>query len=129
MNTFLVAASLLLALVGLIHTVLGERLIFRHLRVAGVVASAPAGPLRERHVRILWATWHAVTALGWGMSLILLQLARSDQATAAQTNVLWWVISALLLSSALVALGTRWRHPGWIGLLLVAVLTAMGLPG
>ena len=129
MNTFLVAASLLLALVGLIHTVLGERLIFRHLRVAGVVASAPAGPLRERHVRILWATWHAVTALGWGMSLILLQLAWTDPAAAAQTNVLWWVIGALLLASALVALGTRARHPGWIGLLLVAVLTWMGLPG
>ena len=76
MNSLLLAASLLLCMIGLVHSVLGERLVFRRLRRGTVVPTHGGDVLLERHVRILWATWHAVTVMAWGLGLVLLQLAR-----------------------------------------------------
>jgi hypothetical protein len=129
MNTLLASASLLLAIVALVHTVLGEVLIFRRLRKAGLVPTEGGSALRERQVRILWATWHAVSVLGWAMSAMLWQLARTPAADALQSQLLAAIAAGSLGASALVAIGTRARHPGWIGLLAVAVLVWLALPG
>lgn len=64
-NTMYVAGAVLLTLVGLIHSVLGEVLIFSRMRTEGVVPTNGGSVLRERHVRILWATWHVVTVLAF----------------------------------------------------------------
>ena len=80
MNTLLATASVLLAIIGLVHTMLGEILIFRRLRKGGVVPTEAGSALRERQVRILWATWHAVSVLGWAMAAALWQLARTPVA-------------------------------------------------
>jgi len=58
MNPFLLAAAILIFLIGLLHSLLGERLVFRHLRVSGLVPTRGDSHLREFRVRILWATWH-----------------------------------------------------------------------
>jgi hypothetical protein len=129
MNTLLASASVLLAIIGLVHTMLGEVLIFRRLRRGGLVPTDGGSALRERQVRILWATWHAVSVLGWAMSAMLWQLARTPAADPFQAKLLFAISAGALGASALVAIGTRARHPGWIGLLAVAVLTWMGLPG
>lgn len=128
MNSYLVGASLLIALVGLVHTVLGEFLIFRRLRLSGIVPTNGGELLKERHVRILWATWHAVTVLAWGLSLILWQIARQPEPDTAHRTILFAISTAALASAVLVFIGTRARHPGWIGLLAVAALTWLGLP-
>ena len=65
MNNPLLLAAAGLALVGLVHSVLGEVLVFRTLRTHGLVPTAGYPVLRERQVRILWASWHLVTVLGW----------------------------------------------------------------
>ena len=36
------------------------------------------------------------------------------------------IATAVLASAALVLVGTKGRHPGWIGLLVVAVLAWLG---
>ena len=59
----LAGASLLAILTGVVHSLLGERLIFRHVRSKSVVPSLPAPPLQARHIRILWATWHLASVL------------------------------------------------------------------
>lgn len=126
MNIYLLGAALLLVLVGLVHTVLGEHLIFRRMRTRGVVPTHGGGLLKERHVRILWATWHAVTVLGLSLGLILWQFAQAPTPQAADTVMLMGVAVASLGSAGLVFIGTRARHPGWIGLLAVAVLIWLG---
>ena len=116
MNAYLLAAAIVAIVVGAIHSVLGEVLIFRHLRKGALVPTASAPPLRERDVRILWASWHIATVFGWAFAVLLLQLATVEQAA----------IGAFIGSSLLVLLGTRCRHPGWIGLLAVAALALAG---
>jgi hypothetical protein len=75
MNACLVAAAGLAFLVGLAHSVLGERLIFRRLRTGRLVPTNGGKVLGEGHVRIVWASWHVLTVFGWGIAAILLWLA------------------------------------------------------
>ena len=65
-----------MALIGVIHTVLGEVLIFQRMRVKGVVPTKGGEVLRERNVRILWATWHLVTVLGFLVAVVIVHLIR-----------------------------------------------------
>ena len=75
MDTYMVAAGALLLVVAAIHSALGEILMFRHLRSHGRVPTLAAPPLKERHIRILWASWHVLTVLGWAFGAVLLRLA------------------------------------------------------
>lgn len=122
MNTALVLAAAGLALIGLGHSVVGEFLVFRRLRTRGVVPTGGRPVLQEQQVRILWASWHLVTVLGWAMSALLWHLgtAASDTALGA------WVADvaglATLASGLLVFYATGGRHPAWVALLVVAAL-------
>jgi hypothetical protein len=126
-NVHLVAAAWLAILVGLAHSLLGERLIFSRLRQRREFVPTDGGTvLREPHVRILWASWHALTVLGWAMAGAMLLMASEPALTTLQIAVLRIMALAMLAAAALVVIGTRARHPGWIGLLLVAALTCLG---
>ncbi len=127
MNLLLAAAAVLAMASGAVHSVLGERLIFRRLRQASLVPSAPAPPLQERHIRILWASWHLVSVLGWAMAALLWRLAAgTDSGLSADVllNVIAWGFFA---GSLLVLVATRGRHPGWIALAAVAVSAWLGM--
>jgi hypothetical protein len=95
MNTYLFAAGILTALIGVVHSVMGEIMIFRALRRSTWIPTQGGSALREFQVRIIWASWHILSLL-----------------------------TALVASAALVLIGTRGRHPAWLGLLLVAALIA-----
>lgn len=125
MQLWFLAAGLLAVVTGVVHSVLGERLIFRHLRSGSLVPALGAPPLRERHVRILWATWHIGSVLGWAFAGVLLRLAFAPADNAASDLVVSAIVFGYLGSSLLVLVGTKGRHPGWIALLLVAVFTAI----
>ena len=116
-------AGLLLLFIGAIHSVGGEVLIFRHLRTRGLVPTITSEPLKERHIRILWATWHIVTVFGWAFGFVLLRLSRPTDEQTIRTLVENTAVIACFVSSLLVLIGTKGRHPGWLGLLGVAALT------
>lgn len=126
MNWYLVIAAALAFFVGLVHSVLGERLIFRRLRQGGLVPTNGGNLLDERHVCILWASWHIVTVFGWCIAYILLRLSFSSSSASSAWFIEQAIIIATLAGSALVFIGTRARHPGWTGLLGVAVLVWLG---
>jgi hypothetical protein len=126
MNTCLVAAALLALLVGVAHSVLGERWVFSRMRRDRLVPTHGGTILREPHVRILWASWHALTVLGSAMACTLLLLAAEPAPTPLHAGVLRVVAIGMLAAAAIVLLGTRARHPGWLGLLGVAALTWLG---
>lgn len=129
MNWYFVAAAVLAFAVGLVHSVLGERLIFRRMRSTGFIPTSGGSALREPHVRILWATWHVVTVLGWCMAATLALLALPSFSGQIPPFVGEVIAAAMVASSLLVLVGTKGRHPGWVGLLGVALLAAMGLHG
>lgn len=121
MNMLLIAAAVLAFATGLAHTVIGELLIFRRLRRGTVVPTFGGDVLRERHIRILWASWHVLTLLGWCMAAMLVELAALPASDI--TRIVARLISLGMFSGALLVLiGTRGRHPGWLAMSLVALL-------
>lgn len=128
MNACLATAAGLAILIGVVHSVLGERLVFSRLRQGSVVPTQGGTLLRAGHVRILWATWHIVTLLGWALAAALLLLASEPSLSPLHIALLQVIALTMAASGLLVLVGTKARHPGWIGLLGVAVLTWLGLP-
>jgi len=123
METLLFIAGVLALITGVVHSVLGEILIFRHLRNGGLVPSLGAPPLRERNIRIIWATWHLGSVFGWAFAGLLLCLALAGNDYSIRAVVLSAIVFAHIGGSLLVLVGTKGRHPGWIALLAVAALT------
>jgi hypothetical protein len=127
MNAYFIAAAALAFIVGLVHSVLGEIMIFRRMRKPGRVIPTDGGTrLLGSNVRILWASWHVLTVLGWGMAAILLRLSVSDSRGADNGVIEQAIAISMLAGSVLVLIATKARHPGWIGLLGVAVLVWLG---
>ena len=126
MNSYFLAAAALALSVGLIHSVLGEFLIFQRMRKSGLVPTDGGSVLQERHVRILWASWHVITVLGCVIAATLYWLATPQAGHASPGFLVLAIFIGMLGSSALVLVGTNGKHPGWIGLLGVAVLVWLG---
>lgn len=122
MPNYLHAAAILIVIIGLVHSIFGEMLIFRRLRRGGLVPTLAPSPLRVRHLRILWASWHVVTLLGWALAAVLWRMADPEQGRSLLDFVEYTVMGACLASSLVVLVGTRGRHPGWLGLLGAAWL-------
>lgn len=121
MNSVLIAAAVLAVLVGIVHSALGELLIFRHV--------PPAADGRHRRRRrpfdILWATWHIASVMGWALAALLWKLAALPDASPLRDFLLLAIALAFAASGLLVLIGTRGRHPGWAGLLGVALLVVL----
>ncbi len=129
MNNYLFIAGVLCFILGVVHSFLGEYLIFQHKRNKGsLVPSKESGALKERHLRIVWATWHLASVFGWCIGAILIKIAvtENQQNTEIIDFILNSVIYTMFLSSVLVLVGTKGKHPGWIVLLLIGILTIIG---
>lgn len=125
MSTTLFIAGLLAIVIAIVHSALGEILIFSRMRQGTVVPTSGQPLLRERHVRILWASWHLVSLLGLAFAALLLHSAYSGDGSfnaAFVHNTVFFVMAA---SALLVLIATLGKHPGWVGLLAVAVLVWM----
>lgn len=126
MQSWLIAASVISVLTGFVHSLLGELLIFRHLRGGGLIPATAVPPLRERHVRILWATWHLASIFGFAFAAVLFRLGvKSDVASTSISGELTAIALANLAAGLLVLGATRGRHPGWLALLSVGTIAAV----
>ena len=122
MQIYLLYAGVLLIAIGAVHSILGEILIFRHLRTNGFLPSVAAPPLKLRNLRIIWASWHALSVLGWAFAAVLIRIAVPHDDQTVQLFVINAINYACLVSSLLVLISTKGKHPGWIGLLGAAIL-------
>lgn len=127
MNTCFIAAGTLAFIVGLVHSMLGEIMIFRRMRKPGRVIPTDGGAiLLGSNVRILWASWHVLTVFGWGMAAILVWLAQPAARGVVDGFLEHAIAVSMLAGSVLVLIATKERHPGWVGLLGVAMLVWLG---
>lgn len=126
-TSLLIAAGGLTIIVAAIHSVMGEILIFSRMRRGRIIPVFGGDLLRERHVRILWASWHIVSIFGVAFAAILLRLAYWPVAPLGAT-VLLVIASSTVSSGILVLFATRGKHPGWLGLLAIGTLILLTLP-
>jgi hypothetical protein len=127
MNWPFAIAGILAVIVATVHSVLGERWVFSRMRNAGAIPTNGGNILREPHVRILWASWHAVSVLGLALAACLFFLAAAPVPSSFVQFVGCAVAIGMFASSALVFIGTRAKHVGRLGLLLVSGFTVWGL--
>ena len=124
MELYLLVAGCLSIILGAIHSVMGEVLIFRRMRENHIVPTNGRPILKERHVRILWATWHLVTIFGWGLGVILLRYSfygtEENQLFIENT-----ILFSMLSGAFLVFFGTKGKHLGWVVLLAITILLAI----
>ena len=114
-------AGLLAIAVGLVHSVLGEVMIFNRMQLGKLIPTDGGERLRERHVRILWASWHIVTLFGFALAAILLRLGHAPS-LPLKPFVIATISITMIAAALLVLIATNGRHPGWLGLLAVAAL-------
>lgn len=125
MNKYILTAAILCFLLGLVHSFLGEYLIFKHKRNKGALVPAKKSEgLREKHLRIIWATWHLATLFGWCIGLILLKIAVTESALDSDLvkMIIQPICATMFAGSLLVLIGTKGKHPGWIVLLIIGIL-------
>lgn len=124
-NGYLLTAGVLAILLGLAHSILGEILIFNSKRQQGNIVPTKVFTIdQEKHLRIIWASWHTLSVFGWCLGAILIKV--SMVAANGDSSVLDFLIKSIaysmFASSFLVLYGTKGRHPGWIVLLAIGIL-------
>lgn len=125
MELYLLVAGVLSFALGLIHSVMGEVLIFRRMRNGHIIPTNGHPILKERHVRILWASWHLVTVFGWGLGTILLRYSLYGSEQPNQLFIENTILLTMFSGALLVFIGTKGKHPGWVVLLAIAILLAI----
>ncbi|CAN7189838.1 hypothetical protein LJR143_000390 [Pseudoxanthomonas sp. LjRoot143] len=114
----LLAAAALIFLVGLAHSVLGERYILVRLFRRPDLPALFGGTWFT--VRTLRFAWHLTTVIAWGLAAMLLQLDRLPD--AAGRGIAITLAITLFLSGLLPLLFTRGRHLAWVVLFAAGVL-------
>lgn len=112
MTNYLILAGTLIILLGLVHSVLGEVLIFRHVRRGRPLHAEAVELLPQRRWDALWSSWHLVTLLGMGLggALVLTALAAGRNGTGYVPAI----AATFAVASVYWLLGTRGKHPAWV---------------
>lgn len=127
MNTYILIAGILCFLLGMVHSILGEYLIFKNKREKRELVPSKESPeLKERHLRILWATWHLTSLFGWCIGVILINISL-EQNLKRYDFILLSISYTMFLASLLVLIGTKGKHPGWVVLLVIGILLIVGI--
>ncbi len=122
MNLSLALAGIGAILLGLAHSVIGERMVMRPLIAWTGDALDGSKILSMQQRRVLRASWHLVTCLGLGFAALLLSASASGSFAQAKP-----IVAVTFIGAAIYWLvATRGRHPAYVVLLIIAALTAFG---
>ncbi len=120
MNIALLIAGLTSIIVGTTHSVLGERTVLKELKHASIDPRFEDIPISETSKHILWATWHIASIFGWLTGVTLIGVATN--AIVIPSVLISCIAVSMASCGALVLTATKAKHPGWLGLFLVAIL-------
>lgn len=123
MNILLLVAGLLSVLIGIAHSVLGEKLLLGPLFERGDVPKLLGSTAFAR--RTLRFAWHMTTVLLVGIGAVVIVLAFSplDPRSAWMLQVL---AGTFAVCSLLSLIGARAKHFSWWIFLVIAILLWIG---
>ena len=123
MKVMLLFAGVLSALIGIAHSVLGEKLVLGPLFERGDVPKLLGSTSFARHT--LRFTWHLTTVLllGIGAVVVIFSLSPSYPQSACIIRVL---AATFAVCSLLSLIGARAKHFSWWVFLIIAVLLWFG---
>jgi len=127
MNIPLLSAGIVLLALAVSHSIIGERLIFRHLRVGTPGHAAARELLPARRWDALWSTWHLVSLLGLGLSAAMITASTYSDLKNAIDAIAMILAATFAVSGIYWLTGTKGKHPAWVGLLVIAVLVFMAV--
>lgn len=124
MTAPLVLAAVIIFVVALAHSYLGERyILIRLFRRQDLPALFGSDVFTRRTLRM---AWHLTTVVWWGIGALLLVAAGRSPAALPQAQ-LGAIVAVTSLASAVVAfVGTRGRHLSWLAFLVVGALAWWG---
>ena len=119
-STALLTAAALAFLIGVAHSLLGERYILvRLLRRENLPRLFGGDRFTKRTLRF---AWHVTTVAWWGLGAVLVVVADGGSAR----RVLWAVAATFLVTGAIALVASRGRHLSWIVFLAIGALTLWG---
>lgn len=118
-NSLLYVAALLLVVIGIGHSYLGERYVltrlFRHVELPRLAGSS------QYMRRILRVAWHVTSIAWWGLAAIVIMLAQPSPTPYALDVA---VGATSLATSVTILVGSRGKHVvAWVLFLVVGVIT------
>ena len=123
MNIWFLCAFIVTILVGLIHSILGERFIINPLQSFTNLPKIFGSDLLTK--RTLRFAWHLTTIAWFSLASFMLMLALRRQLSIPFISA---ALSLTFTVSFLISLiGSRGRHFSWIMFLAVAVFLLLGL--
>ena len=116
MDRLLLLAAGLTILLSAAHSILGERLVFARLRQDGVWTEAALNLLERRRWWSVRATWHLVSIMGIGLGALLFSEALGGIGFTRTIGLIF------LVATVYWAVATRFGHPAWIVMGVIAAL-------
>ena len=117
MNTPLIIAAVLIAVIAVVHTLLGERLVIGPLLAGEVPKLGGSSRFMRRTVRY---AWHLTSLIAVGFAALLVFYAREPKQHMMAIKI---VSATFLLSSLLAVIMTRGKHFSWVVFLVIGLLT------
>lgn len=124
MNPFLAVAAGLASLGGVLHSVLGERLILGRLSAGALPEVLGSSEFTKRILRLMW---HAISIAWWGLAAVLIVLASLPDLDATAERIATVVALTFLASSLFSFVETRGKHFSWALFLAIAGITWLGI--
>ena len=123
MPMLLYIASTLVFLIGIAHSVLGERFILvRLFRKNNLPHLYGSQWFTKQTLRF---AWHITTLAWWGFAAILVHIASND---VIEKEFVLWVIAIVFSISGIVSLiYSKGKHFSWLVFFVIAVLTLISL--
>jgi len=110
--------SILLLIIGIAHSYLGERYILIRLFRRGDLPKLFGGD--EFTKNTLRFAWHLTTVAWWGFAAILFYFAQPEKSNSVVGNIIGVIF---LIHFVIALLGSKGRHLSWIVFLIIGLTT------
>ena len=131
MNLYLLASAVLMVGLAVVHSVLGEIKIFRHIKDPDELPHLKGFPLIRKNDYAAKLTirmvWHLITVMALALTAILFHLSLLPSLTGSEVCIVK-IIGASMFASFIVSLIiSKGSHVAWIAFLLIGTLCIMGV--